>query len=724
MRIPSCKHLLVTFACWAVSSSLWAAEPTPAAKPAETAPKVEQPAPKDNGPDVSITPIVTYINVHGDREKFREDYWIGDGWTGGVEEFTLDQKLDKTTTLKLFGRGVFEDRDYKLGLEIVRPEVGFIRAGFTQYRKYFDSTGGFYKLFSKQSIDGKDDPGLDIGNIFVDVGITLPNLPKMTLGYERQYKNGSKSMLEWGSVSETLSTPPTLPTGNVSKKIFPATKDIDETVDILKFDVEHDIKNVHLGNEFRYEHYQNSTRRLDGSVDLTTTASKSVTVKENFSHGNFSDVFHMESWFNEKLYWSVGYLFSSLDGDAGLRLNTAPFSAVGDKNWFTRDVDLEQDSHVLNLNIYFEPIKNLSAYAGVQGEKTDTQGDTGATLTEITAGPVVSSPNAMISTDNDKRSIEELVGARFIGIPFTTLYAEGKWVQQDIDLFERELEDGSFDGGSAFQRKTETTVDRQQYTVGFNTAPCAHVTWSGRYRHSVRDNEYDNSSDFKTTGGFFVPNDGYSAFVREQKFTTDEISTKVTVRPHAKVNFSLKYQLVSTEIRNSTDAIPALGIPQGSVQSGNYDASIYSANITVTPITRMYVTGLFSLQDTRTIAHDNGTHTVVTYEGDVYTIMGVTGYAINNDVDIAIDYSYSRADNGRNNGYDNTPKAGFTSADYGLPLGVDNERHAASATLTWKMTKSMVSRLRYGFYQFHENSTGGVDNYSAHLASASCAIKF
>src|SRR4029078_9652847 len=96
-------------------------------------------------PDVSITPIGTYVHVDGDREKFREDTWMDDPWTGGVEEFTLHQKLDKTTTLNLTGRGIFDQHDYKLGLEIVRPEVGFVHAGFTQYRKFFDVSGGLYK---------------------------------------------------------------------------------------------------------------------------------------------------------------------------------------------------------------------------------------------------------------------------------------------------------------------------------------------------------------------------------------------------------------------------------------------------------------------------------------------------------------------------------------------------------------------------------------------------
>jgi hypothetical protein len=683
------------------------------------------------GPNVSVTPVVTYVKVNGDSEKFREDVWMKDGWTGGIEEFTLQEKFGKNTLLELEGRGIFDQHDYKLRLEIVKPDVGFIRAGFTQYRKYFDGTGGFYPLFrikgpptvDNRSFELDRDLGLDIGDIYVDVGLTLPNLPKLTLGYERQYKTGAKSMVEWGSVTETLTAPPrpvgSLPLGSVTKKIYPAFKDIDETVDILKFEVAHDIKNLHLGDEFRFEHYQNSTMRLDDAQRTfdssgSLTASKNVTVKENFSHDNFSNVFHLETWLNEKVYGSAGYLFSTLNGDAGLRITTDPYSAANDKDWFTRSVDLEQDSHVLNLNILAGPFGGFTAYAGVQAEKTDTEGSANAVLTEF-PDPIGTGPVATIRSENDKASLEENLGVRFTLIPFTILYAEGQWIEQDIDLFERELEDGSLLTGSAFKRNTDTDVFRQQYTAGFNTSPLRNVTLSGRYRHSIRDNDYDTHGD--TT-------DGYSAFITGQKFTSDEVTAKLTVRPISRVSLSLKYQLVSTDIETSHDPVATLGIPSGTLISGNFDANIYSVSITVTPISRMYLTGLFSLQDTRTIAFDHGAHSVITYQGNVYTVIATAGYAIDNKTDLTIEYSFSRADDFKNNGFDNTPKAGFTSSDYGLPLGLDNERHAAVVTLARKFTENIIGRLRYGFYQFHESSTGGIDNYSAHLASASCSLRF
>src|ERR1044071_5242155 len=86
----------------------------------------------------SETLIVNYVSVHGDEQKFREDWWMDDRWSGGVERLMVEQDLDEHTVLRVEGRGLAEANDYRLRLEIVRYSLGFIRAGFSQYRTWYD----------------------------------------------------------------------------------------------------------------------------------------------------------------------------------------------------------------------------------------------------------------------------------------------------------------------------------------------------------------------------------------------------------------------------------------------------------------------------------------------------------------------------------------------------------------------------------------------------------
>jgi hypothetical protein len=635
-------------------------------------------------PKGQIMPTLRYVTVDGDEEKFREDWWIQEDWAAGLEEFTLQHVYDNDVALSIEGRAILPEEDYKLLLHVTKPDVGFVHAGYTEYRKYFDGTGGFFNPFPSPSFELKNDMHLDIGNLFIDVGLAMPNWPKIVFGYEHQYKDGRKSLLEWGGVTE----------GGITRNIFPAFKEIDEETDIFKAEIEHEIGKVQVGDQLRYERYRTATTRFGEEQNLDAGTSETVTVSENNSHDMFSNTLHLESHVNEKVYWSLGYLFTNLDGGAALRMATSPFGPEPfDKNWFTRSIDIDQDSHVVNVNALFGPFRDLTFYGGLQAETTETEGDTDAVLHEILPGVGEVTPEAVIVSRTDKGSLEETVGARYTGIRYTTLYAEGKWTQQNIDLFERELEDNVLN----FERSTDTEVERQRYTLGFNTSPIPKTTLSARYRRRYHTNDYNHLLDTEA---------GYSAFITAQDFTSDEITAKLTVHPSSRVKVSLKYQLVATDIDTQSDTTPP-----SAVQSGDYDADVYSVSITVTPISRLYLTGLFSYQDVRTATFDNGVSSVITYEGDVYTVIGTAGYAIDRKTDLNLEYMFTRSDNFNDN-----------SAD-GLPLGLDNQRHGLLVSVSRRITENTHAALHYGFYKYDEDS-GGVDNYAAHLVSTSWVFRF
>jgi hypothetical protein len=134
-------------------------------------------------------------------------------------------------------------------------------------------------------------------------------------------------------------------------------------------------------------------------------------------------------------------------------------------------------------------------------------------------------------------------------------------------------------------------------------------------------------------------------------------------------------------------------------------------SITLTPISTLYLTGLFSYQDARTASFDNGVSSVITYEGDVYTVIGTAGYAIDRKTDLNLEYVYTRSENFTDNSTD------------GLPLGLDNQRHGLLVSLSRRITENTNAALHYGFYKYDEES-GGVDNYTAHLVSTSWVFRF
>ncbi len=629
-------------------------------------------------------PEVTYAKVSGNPQKFREDLGIQPGWNGGVEDGTLHYDLSKDTTLDGEGRFIIDEHDYKFQLQLTKRDVGFVRAGYTEYREYYDSQGGFYGPFTPSSFRLDQDLRVDNSDIFFEAGLTLPNLPKVTVGYERQSQDGDESLVEWGGVTQGANT----------RKIYPSTDGIKEHTDIVKLSVDYDISKVHLLDDFRYEHFGSDDTRDDTSINLNTLSSQTVTVHEDYHQDAFYNTFHMDCHVNDKVYWSLGYLHSSLSGNGDMQVDTPPPVGPFDISGMANAIGVNLDSDVVNLNTMFGPFKGLILYGGLQAEKTDTHGFTDALLTQGGSGATTN----LIRSSEDTESLSETLGMRYTKIPYTTLYAEGQWNEEQIDLDETETQDGA---SSLAVDSNETTL-RQDYRVGFNTAPLSRVTLAGSYRHYIDHDDYDYPVDTVA---------GYPGFITAQDFTTDEVMAKLTLRPCSRFNVAFTYQLVSTDIRTSAEAIPVI-TPGGTLQSGDYDLNIYSVSATVTPLSRWYLTGYFSLQDTRTSTPANQNPAVQTYRGNVYTVMATTGYAIDNKTDLTIQYSYSCSDNFSNNDA------------AGLPLGLNFQRHAVQAGVSRKISKNVVAHLRYGFYSYDESSTGGFNNYVANLVSASCNVRF
>lgn len=689
------------------ATALWAAEEK-TAKEAET--------------EASITPSVTYVDVSGNKSKFREDTWMKDGLSGGLENFKYHQQVGKDGYFNADGHALYGQRDYDVRLELVKPDFGFLRAGASQYPKYFDNMGGYYAPFlnatnaggAKSAFDAAafglgSYPMLDIGRIYFDAGLTLPNLPKIEFGYEHQYKDGTKSLLEWGSVNGGLPVGPPYPQGSISKGIYPAYKSIDERVDIFKLGVEHTIGPIELGDNFYFEKYSNDTGRSDDSTYyLYDGTQKTVQVQEQYHHDLFSNTYHMEHHVNDKVYWSMGHLFTSMNGDAGFGMQTlyAPAglgSVVGtnDKQYQFPTITLQQESQVGNFNVMVGPFSDLTAYAGIQGEKTATDSSSIGNL----ATTAIATSNVLFRTSVEKRAMDEHLGLRFTKIPYTTMFAEAKWAQEDYT-------EQAY-GATPFQAaNTGLTEDcrKQDYTTGFITSPWSRVTLTGQYRNF----RVDSVSSLYTTNVAAILSP-YAGTLHDLSTQGNEISTKLNYRICSRATVTLKYQMLTEDIYDTTKS-PA---PAGYLQTCDYYANIYSAGVTVTPMNRLYLTGLVSYQDTVTTAFDNNLNAVRPYKGNVISVTGTAGYVIDNKTDLSADYNFSHTDNYANNG-----SGVVANTDYSVPYLFSNDLHSMNLRLTRRITDNISVGLRYGFYKYNEDYTGGINNYTAHLASASCTIKF
>jgi outer membrane protein assembly factor BamA len=89
-----------------------------------------------------------------------------------------------------------------------------------------------------------------------------------------------------------------------------------------------------------------------------------------------------------------------------------------------------------------------------------------------------------------------------------------------------------------------------------------------------------------------------------------------------------------------------------------------------------------------------------------------SGLVLDDKTDLNLAYTYYRADNYT----DNTP--------VGVPYGSGAEEHGISTTLTRRINKNLRASLRYGYYNYSDESAGGHRDYEAHVVFTSLQYRF
>lgn len=660
------------------------------------------------GPPIEfrISPELRWTTVTGNEQKFREQFRMREGWSGGAERFSLEQNIDDRTRVTVDGRALGGQEDYRVAMTIERRDLGFIRTGAEQYRLWSDDLGGHNPALTPQVFSLDRDLHMDVGRAWFDAGLTLPNWPRIVAGYEYQNKDGEKSLLEWGSVSSA---------SGAARKIYPSWKEIDEQVHIMKLNVSQEINGFRWEDDFRAELYDLETRRhdvLEFSLDKDALE-KGVVVKEAQDHFQAANSVRLERQALDWLYVSGGYLFTILDGEAAFRQSTflTPTATIpifpDDKFWFSQRLLLDQTVHMFNLNALAGPWDGLNFYGGVQNEWMRQHGLGNVRLDEGVGLPGFEPEPVLVDSDLDKAAVEERVGMRYTGIPLTVLFAEARWDQQSIGQFEEQV-----GGDHAFLRDTDASSQLQEYKTGFAISPWVPVSWETQVKFKENDSGYNHRRD-EAFGG---PNVGYSAFIRSRRVESEEVETKLVLRPARWLKTTLSYRLVASDYHTATDPVivpeviipglppfPAsITTPGGEVFAGNYDAHVFSLNNTLNPWTRWRFSGTFSYQKARTSTARASFPGVVDYQGDVYSALTEAAFHLNAATDLDAGYNFSWAN--------------FSQGQYaaGQPLGIEYRRHEAHAGITRRFQKSITARLQYAFYRYDEPTLSGAADFTAH----------
>jgi hypothetical protein len=652
---------------------------------------------------LTFAPTLRWSDVSGNQSKFRELEGVNPGFSGGAEEFSFTQQTSPDEKISVTGHVIVPNQDIDVKLSVDKTDLGFVYAGFDEWRTYYNDVGGYDPVVKPSEFSLNQDLYVDNGDAWIDFGLTLPHQPQVVLGYEYQFQNGNKSMLDWGRVNNGSVAP---------KAIYPATQAVDEHTHIIKFDLTADFDEWHLANNARLEFY--SADNLGVEPQITTSGGTSpdafINTQDNYQSTQGMDTLMLEKQIRDWWLLSGGFYYSKLEAsDFFNQTNTS--SAI---QLSSSQITLGEQSEIFSVASLFTPLAYLTFSLGTQNEWTTEHGFGNSIpdldLVEFLGGGV-SSPaaNAPASSNSGLFKASQNASLRYTKIPFTVLFADGRFDQESVNQFQEQAPGDPVE----IETQTDATNYRYDFSTGFSTSPWRWCSLNAEYQYQYSDTDYNYPIAIATdvTGPT-----AYPGFILNRKIKTDGFETKLDLRPANWVKTTLSYKIAGTDYSSITD--PTYAPPGGSIMDGTYDAQTYGLSVTLTPIQRLYFYSAFTYTHSRTVTASQddplgtGQSSIVPYSGDIYTVNNTATYALNPKTSLQASYLFSYANYGQNNGA------------AGLPLGIDFTRNEVLFGVTRQLTSRLSCALHYQFSDYSEPTSGNANNFTAQGVFATFVYKW
>ena len=384
-------------------------------------------------PALTFAPMLRWIDVQGNQSKFRELEGVNPGFSGGAKDFSFTQQTSSDGKVSVTGHVIVPNQDIDVKLAMDKTDRGFIHAGFDEWRTYYNDVGGYDPVVKPSEFSLNQDLYVDNGDAWIDFGLTLPHQPQVVLGYEYQFQNGNQSMLDWGKVSYPQGAP---------KTIYPATQAVDEHTHIIKFDVTDDFDDWHLANSARLEFY--SADNLGVEPQITTSGGTSpdafINTQDKYQSTQGMDTLMLEKQIRDWWFLSGGFYYSKLEASDFFN-QTNTFSTI---QLSSQEITLEEQSEIFSVASLFTPLTDLTFSLGTQNEWTTEHGF-GNSIPDLDLVEFLGVGSPAVNTPANSNSglfkASQNASLRYTKIPFTVLFADGRFDQESVNQFQEQAPD-------------------------------------------------------------------------------------------------------------------------------------------------------------------------------------------------------------------------------------------------------------------------------------------
>jgi len=687
----------------------------------------EQPEEYKNWIELAIGGVIT----SGDRAQFEQEHRLpGDQVYGGIQDLHFEGTFDKDGVFSVDGHALWDFNDYDVTVELMKPNLGYIKAGYTEFRSWYDGNAGFFPHNDVFFEPPFPEMHIDRGDAWIELGLRAPNWPEITIRYDHEFRFGQKDSTVWGDTNQTGLLPPF----NSTRKIVPSFQNIDEMRDIFSFEASKTFGNTDVLLGMRYEHNtdDDSLNMERGAGQLPPVVpppgqQRKVTQQQNNDVDLFSGHGITETRITDNLWFTAGYSYTTLTNDlSGTRIFGThwdeafgePVPTLGQRD--NAFIDLagtaQIKEHLFNANLFWMPFDNLAILSGFR--YTHQNNDFESTF--IAEVPVPNTPPftptnpangfhygvgepANGARNSDYNDFAQRLELRYTGIKDWLFYAEGEWEEdygsvnefQSIDEAEEPLD-------------KNTNALGQKYTIGATWNPTMRLSMAGQYFHRIASYNEDLFSSLHDR-------------LLDQDWNIDDFNIRMTFRPKlpaclGALALVTRYDFVHTSIDSQWFHE---GETFAELQTGEIKKHVISESLNWNPLPRFFLQANFSyvLNQTDTPANNidlvpNAGPTVVNFRNDYWNVTSGIGYIIDDKTDFYADYYFYCA-----NDY-------YKNAAVAVPYGMGSTEHAASATITRQLTKNTRLLLKYGYFNYRDVTSGGHNNYQAHSLFSTLQIRF
>lgn len=718
MKPPKASLTVVFFL--ANQGPLWSGE-----KP--TAPAPEAPPAAELQMDLALVGLWT--GVHGDSARFRQQQQHEAPFSGGIEKFWWAGKIDDGLNFELDGRALYAE-DWGLNMLLTKDDVGSLKFSGDTYRRYYDSTIADSPFTPFIRDDVEQELYTTRGLYSIEGILALPNLPKVTLGYERDGKDGNQN-LPWGGWVRQA------PPGN--DWIMwnnPLSREVDYTTDRIYFGMEHTLGGFKLkfreeweqfdGTQYHREpgDYTNGTHVFDryynSSLDYTMWTTRLDATKELI---------------DDKLILNLGYVYQSTDNNNNFDSDArTPAGLVHDAE---HSINFNDNTHdgslgrqIATASLTWHPASDMTFFGGLNYTYGDA--DSAANRNEEGSGgsgtdnnPATNEEMWRFNTDTIEDSLSESLRATFSQLPKTRVTLSADFEQTNVDydwnatIWTAGIKGESTTGQGDWLWDADTDYRKYNWGINLRSDPWQFLTANLNYKYKLLSADVNEGVDSATkkpgdpeyeptaTPAMYYPGriEGWDQTTHVTSLSFDIKPVRsVTVRP------VVEWETSEYDFNDQLD---------GNHEISNFDRFGYGIAMDLQLASRTTLTLNYMNQDitTETEAKDHSTSIgkdpftgapnagyygalIDSFDGSYETLSGVLTY---------------------------TDGKFTTSLNAGLTNGEgtwETQYYWAGLNAAYRLTDNLTMRAGYSYYQYSEDNNNNVNNYTANGAFLGLRYQF